>query len=314
MKKKKTPWLYFIFLSAISLVLFIACANSSKNGHNKEHITVIPFQRKLPQETKDYWYDGTAELSSYSLVQTRYGETHKGTAVLVYVTEPFSKTANTKADNDSDENTMVLKMNKTLKFNTGIYPYSMMNSTFFPLENGNASLKIASSLQEWCGMTYLEMKNEEQFIFNHNSYFEGVSFKNKAINKTVLEDDLWSLIRLNPELLPTGSQYVIPSMIFLRFRNKAPKAYKAIISFQKKSNGNSYYNLKYPELERELTIEFTSVFPYEILGWEETHYSGFGDEKKLQTSKAKRLKTVKTDYWNKNHNKDTHWREKLKLQ
>ena len=69
-----------------------------------------------------------------------------------------------------------------------------------------------------------------------------------------------------------------------------------------------------PALERELTIKYNSAFPHEIMGWEDTHYSGYGEEKKIQTSKAVRLKTIKTDYWNQNHNKDAHWRKKLALE
>ena len=45
--------------------------------------------RNLSQEFKDYWYAGTAEITSYNLKQARYGEIHQGTAVTVFVTEDF---------------------------------------------------------------------------------------------------------------------------------------------------------------------------------------------------------------------------------
>ena len=38
-----------------------------------------------------YWYAGEAELNSYTLSQARYGENHEGEAVLIFVTEDFSK-------------------------------------------------------------------------------------------------------------------------------------------------------------------------------------------------------------------------------
>ena len=46
---------------------------------------------KNTSDFSSYWYDGKAELTSYSLVQNRYGELHKGHAVMVYVSEDFSK-------------------------------------------------------------------------------------------------------------------------------------------------------------------------------------------------------------------------------
>jgi len=43
------------------------------------------------EEFGAYWYQGKAELTSYTLEQARYGEVHPGEAVLVFVTEDFSK-------------------------------------------------------------------------------------------------------------------------------------------------------------------------------------------------------------------------------
>ncbi len=319
----KTRKLYLSLGTLTSLIVLAAIYSFSTasleegQGFNPSEEKVNNFlakKRTVSAEAKAFWYDGKAELSSYKLTQARYGETHEGTAVLVYVTEPFSKSANTKADQDHSSNIPVLKLNKTLKFNTGIYPYSLMSSTFFPLENENSSLKMSSSLQEWCGMTYFEMKNEPQaFTFDFDSYFEGFTFQNKSIKKTVLEDDLWSLIRLNPELLPQGKQAIIPSMFFLRLRNKTPQAYQATLTLEEGTDGISHYQLTYPELERTLVIHFNTAFPHAIVGWEDTHFSGYGAERKIQTSKAELLKSIKTDYWNQNHKKDTHWRNKLAL-
>ncbi len=311
MKIFKKPFLFFCKIISF-LFLFIsiyscinAYASESKTKGNKNSRTVT-------KKTKEYWYDGKAEISSFHLKQIRYGELHEGKAVLIYVTEPFSKKHNTKADDEDSSNIPVLKLNKTKKFNTGIYPYSMMNSSFFPVEGESNSLKITSSIQEWCGMTFLEMINEEKFNFNLNSYFEGASFKNKRIKKTLLEDDLWSLIRLNPELLPIGEHEIIPSLFFLNTMHKKLKTYKASISL-KKSNEFTSYQINYPNLNRKIVIHFTSEFPNTINGWSETYFSGYGANKKMLTTEAKLIKSLKTDYWNKNSNKDKHWRKKLGL-
>lgn len=108
-----------------------------------------------------YWYDGKAEISSYKLKQGRYGEIHRGTASLIFVTEPFSPQRFVKPYQENKQSISVLKLNFVKKFNTGIYPYSMMTSTFLPIDS-TYSLKVSSSSQEWCGHTYMELKNKKK--------------------------------------------------------------------------------------------------------------------------------------------------------
>ncbi|GAL73363.1 hypothetical protein [Jejuia pallidilutea] len=117
----------------------------------------------LSQQFKDYWYAGTAEISSYELNQARYGENREGTAVLIYVTEDFLPEIQVKANNQNTTNIPILKLNATKNFNTGIYPYSIMQSTFYPVANNQHALKVSSSMQEWCGQMYAQLNNKEKF-------------------------------------------------------------------------------------------------------------------------------------------------------
>src|SRR5262249_10920006 len=48
-----------------------------------------------------YWHDGKAELDGYRMTIQRYGRPRMGRAVLVYVTEPFSKSKHVKVDDPS---------------------------------------------------------------------------------------------------------------------------------------------------------------------------------------------------------------------
>jgi len=259
---------------------------------------------------KAYWYGGEAEISSYKLTQARYGELHEGKAVLVYVTEPFSATKLVKADNHSESNIPILKLNFTKKFNTGIYPYSMMTSTFFPYENGVNSLKVSSSSQEWCGHTYMEIQNKKQYEIHLSSYFEGETIEDFKIQKKLLEDDFWSKIRLSPTELPIGQLEVIPSSFFLRLMHKEVKSYSCEASTTE--NGNkSTYKLYYPELERKITIEYETTFPHKILSWTEEYVSGFGPNKKKLITQASLIKTIKSDYWNRHNNEDSKLRKEL---
>jgi len=135
----------------------------------------ITEQPQPKSEKEKYWYAGDAEITSYTLEQARYGELHDGEAVMIFVTEPFSTNKMAKSDSPSEKDVSVLKLNFTKNFNTGIYPYSMMNSTFFPFKNSLHSLKISSSTQEWCGHTYMEMQNKGKFDIDIKSYFENES-------------------------------------------------------------------------------------------------------------------------------------------
>ena len=107
------------FIYSIALIILFGCGTS---------VSQEAVQRD-PEAFNKYWYAGEAEITSYELEQARYGEIHKGTSVLVFVTEPFSRSKQVKLDNwrdQSPDNVSVMKLNMTKKFLTGIYPYSMM--------------------------------------------------------------------------------------------------------------------------------------------------------------------------------------------
>jgi hypothetical protein len=111
-----------------------------------------------------HWQDGKAEIASYDLVQPRYGELRKGTAVLIFVTEPFSEKQRVKADPGHDPSDVfpAFKLNFVKDFPTGVYDYNLMTSVFLSLiekdgRRAGAPVKIAFSGQEWCGMVFDEL-------------------------------------------------------------------------------------------------------------------------------------------------------------
>ena len=281
----------------LSILILGACANV-----NQER-TIDPQQEK-------YWYAGDAEITSFKLNQARYGEMREGTSVMVFVTEPFSKSSMAKADRPTDKDPSVLKLNHTKNFNTGIYPYSMMTSTFVPFKDGKHSIKISSSSQEWCGHTFMELENKNKFEIETRSYFEGESGE-ISLSKEYLEDDIWSLIRLRPESLPEGNTKFIPSFFFLRMSHQATKAYQCNAKKSNIDSMTSTYELDYPELGRKMLIKYETAFPHKILGWEETHFSGFGSGKKKMVTTGERINTIKSAYWGKNSNADSGLRDEL---
>ena len=265
-------------------------------------------KREISQEFKEYWYAGKAEISSYKLEQARYGEMRDGNAVLIFVTEDFLPEKQVKADRQNDKNIPVLKLNATKNFNTGIYPYSVMSSTFYPVFNEQHAIKVSSSMQEWCGHVYAQLNNRNSYEITSHSYFENDADKEFSINKDILENELWTQLRLNPADLPVGTLKIIPDFSYTRMKHIPVKAFNAIATLTTNS-----YTLEYPELNRKLVLNFESTFPYTITSWEETYKDGYGPNAKELTTKATKIKTIKSPYWGKNSNKDSILREELGL-
>jgi hypothetical protein len=272
--------------------------------------TNLESQSKPTEEFNKYWYNGDAEITSYRLVQARYGELREGEAVMIFVTEHFSKRSFTKSDVVKGNDVPVLKLNFTKNFETGIYPYSMMNSSFFPVSNGKHSLKVSSSSQEWCGHTYMELLNKGNFELNIHSYFQGEGLNKKSVKRAYIEDDLWSIIRLNPGQLPLGNLEMYPSFFYLRMIHKDAIPYKCTASI-KTMGQSTIYTVAYPQLERSLSIEYEAKFPYKILRWEETYPDG--KDRKILTTKGEMLKQIKSDYWTKNKSQFSYLRDTLEL-
>jgi hypothetical protein len=301
---------------AIFFIIFISNSCKENKTEASEDIAISEIKTEiikpktiLSKEFNDYWYAGEAEITSYKLEQARYGEMRDGKAVLVFVTEDFLPEIQVKADNYSKTNTPVLKLNATKNFNTGIYPYSIMQSTFYPVANNQHALKISASVQEWCGHVYSQLNNRDEFEITSHSYFQSEADESFKLEKSWTENELWTKLRIDPKSLPVGSIQIIPSLEFLRLRHQPTKAYDANASIE-----NGIYTIIYPELNRTLKINFTPSFPYDILGWEETTTRGYGASTKTLTTKATKLESIKSAYWSKNNNADESLRETLKLQ
>ena len=267
---------------------------------------------KLSDEFKNYWYSGEAEITSYNLEQARYGEIRSGDAVLIFVTEDFLPKEQVKANASGKDNVSVLKLNATKNFLTGIYPYSIMQSTFYPLNGKEHALKISASVQEWCGQVYTQLNNRKNYEIISHSYFQGEADMDLELEKAALENEVWNRLRIDPNSIPVGKLQMIPSLEYLRLSHKELKAYEVNAEFYTVENLN-VYKLEYPELQRILKIYFSRSFPYTIEKWEESYPSGFGESAEILTTKAVKKQRIKSDYWNKNSNKNLPLRDKLEL-
>ncbi len=260
-------------------------------------------------EFGDYWYQGLAEITSYDLQQARYGEVHPGEAVLIYVTEPFLEGKHVKADDAGTADAVtVLKLNATRTFNTGLYPYSMMTSVFAPVEGGPA-LKVTTSSQEWCGHTFTQLNRRDGgYRLRLYSYFESESDQERAL-PGLLEDDLWTQLRLNPDALPTGDLTLVPGTVYQRLSHLHLEPKQATATLTDGGDGTRTYALTYPELDRTLAITFAAAFPHTVERWTETQ----GSEAQTLTTTATRKGREMLPYWSLNSRADTPRREALRL-
>tara|TARA_R100001369_G_scaffold20091_5_gene37059 strand:+ start:23573 stop:24475 length:903 start_codon:yes stop_codon:yes gene_type:complete len=297
-----------IFLKFSGLIIFLLLTALGCTDKDSESFESKLPERSLTEDFKKYWFIGEAEITSYKLEQSRYGENREGTAVLIFVTEDFLPKDQVKAYKSTNNSIPILKLNATKNFLTGIYPYSIMQSTFYPLEGNSHAIKVAASIQEWCGQVYVQLNNRENFEIVSHSYFDGEADQELALFKTNLENEVWTQLRIDPDLLPTGEIEMVPSMEYLKLSHQEIKSYAAMAEFYQDQE-YSVYKVSYPGLKRELKIYYNNFAPYTIEKWtEQIEANGV-----LQTSTATKLETLKIDYWNKNSNKDLPLRDQLKL-
>ena len=88
---------YIIHCLVLIQIIFLSC--DKKHSETPKEIT-DKTTVSVDQSLDSYWYQGKAEISSYELEQVRYGQKHLGDAVLIFVTEDFSKTKQVKLYKD----------------------------------------------------------------------------------------------------------------------------------------------------------------------------------------------------------------------
>ncbi len=270
----------------------------------------------------NYWSQGKAEVNVYEVSQNRYQENHSGQLVSVFVTEDFLTDKQVKNERYINENsTWILKNIQLKKFTTGVYDYSLFNSVFTPINRNKfpKSLKVSASSQEWCGTMYTQFNLilDTDYKVEHRSYFESEGDRVTRIKKSYLEDEVFTVLRMNPLLLPVGTVQLIPPANYIQLKHLQIKSYKAITSLipydKKEISGSNLmqYKIVYPELNRSIRIVFENKAPYKIMGWFEKFPSSF-DGKSRTTSII--LKTQKMlPYWRQNSLKDKYLREELGL-
>lgn len=308
---------YYRNFKTIATIIFALTVLGCSNASSQEKKVKQPLSR----EFSDYWYGGKAELTRYKLEQVRYGEIHEGDAVLIFVTEDFlaDKQVKFEGGEHSDKVKSVLKLNFTRKFFTGIYPYSMMSSVFTPVDLTQPTLKVTTTAQEWCGHTFSQLNLRKNRYEGHlYSYFQEEGDREFSLDAVMLEEEIWTKIRLRPSELPLGDIKLIPGTQFLRLRHREFGVEEARAVLEPAQDASlssrplSRYRIEYKDFERVLEITFEKDFPYTIVAWEERGQSGFDHPETLIT-RAVRTHSINGSYWNQHSVADSLLRKELGL-
>jgi len=268
-----------------------------------------------------YWTQGKAEVNVYELSQNRYRDKHPGQVVSVFVTEDFLIDKQVKNERYRDPNsTWILKNIQLKKFTTGVYDYALFTSVFTPIDRVAfpKSLKVTASSQEWCGTIFTQLNlRGDAYRYQQNSYFESEGDLIDKVSDVFLEDEVYTVLRMGPELLPVGDFRMLPAVNFMQLKHLANRAIAATAAIEPyienefKGDKLSQYRIRMPELSREVRIVFENKAPYKILGWLDTFPSAF--DKKNRTTKAVLKKQKMLAYWGQNSLRDTELRKKIGL-
>lgn len=236
------------------------------------------------QDFGAHWYDGRAELDGYRLTVSRYGQQRDGHAVMIYVTEPFSKSKLVKVDDHTknpEDTFNVLKLNLVRDFQTGIYDYNTMVSVFANSADFEP-VKVTFTSAEWCGHVYTEVVFDETNIRVQNeSYFEDES-GTRVLPKPgdlVSEDNLFILLRgLRGDYLKPGESKTVdylPGVFFSRLAHEEATVAKAEISRRRDTERIRVPAGGFDAIVYDLSVAGRSgvfyvenTYPHRIVRWE----------------------------------------------
>jgi len=257
------------------------------------------------------WSDGNAELSGYRATVSRYNELRPAEVVLIYVTEPMNRRTWIKDDDaPAPDRVNVLKLNASLKFQTGVYPYSVLTSVFSPVERYRdepfAPVKISLSVQEWCGHVFQAVwPGDDRFSSHVMSYFasEGEAREEVPTARGALyEDALLIQLRELDGPFAGGRDWrgsLVPSLWATRRVHRALRPVEATITRSQATLDGApvtRFELRYADVTRTFDVEVAA--PHRVLAW----HGSDGEDVRL-------VRTERLPYWRLNHNGDERQRE-----
>lgn len=306
----------------LSLVLLLLLASNSLASQENEDLQVNQYSNNF----WNTWGDGKGEISAYSLEFPRYGELKKGTIISIFVTENFSKKLGVKANagkHPAEDIKPVMKLNLVKDFQTGIYDYNIMTSSFIATEALGkrpigSPIKTSYSSQEWCGHIYAQRRFEENSINTvSHSYFDGEADSTEKLDypKNALVEDnlpLWARGLAYPFLKPgeTKKVNILTSMETMRLKHQDAAWQNAELSLSKETKTKKVkagtFTVRTAKVSKQdgswWAFEVESKTPYKIISWRNS-----------EGLKAEILGSSREKYWSLKNNGDKSYLKKLGL-
>lgn len=300
------------FLGAVLLLATVAMSGTARADAAKSFYSL--------------WYDGNAEISTYALKESRYGEIREGQRVMVFVTEPMRRSTHIKPDVKLPpaEQVKVIKLNDLRKFPTGIYDYSVMTSVFAAVEEKPGipllgTMKVAFTGQEWCGTVFERYLREgdtyEGVLY---SYFESdgeTTYSVPVRGEVEAEETLWLRIReLKGPWLREGESRkmrLIPAVWDRRKRHVPASVVDAVVTKGSAKDVKVVHTAlgKIPARpfawktpQGTTTVWVEDAWPHRILSWSEA-----------DGSSGTLLASRREPYWKRHGTEDIGLRDSLRL-
>ncbi len=263
----------------------------------------------------DRWGDGRAEMSGYRVSVPRYGEIRDGRLALIYVTEPHDRRRWIKDDDaEAPHRVEVMKLNAALEFRTGVYPYRALTSVFAPVADWGrerfSPVKLAASVQEWCGSWRLQAwPGERGFRSLRLSYFAGEGERLREVDApgdVLWEDALLIQLRELDGPFAGGGDWsgrVVPSLWRLRTGHAEARPVPATIARTdtvRDGTPVTRFVLEYGDYRRTYDVE--KAPPRRVLGWSTS-----------EGAEAELLDTERMAYWRLNAEGDGSARARMGL-
>ncbi len=222
------------------------------------------------------WGDARGELAGYAVRVPRYGEVREGEVVHVTVVEPLDRRTWVKDEAlPEDRRVYVVKLVRSVKFQTGVYPYSLETCVYSPVDRWPGErfdpVKVTFSAQEWCGHVFHALwPGREGALELLVSYFAeaGQRFAPApALAGALYEDALWIQLRELDGPFAEGGPWkgpIVPSLWSHRTSHGPARAVEASIS-REAVEGGTRFTIRYEDVVR--TIDVESGPERRILGW-----------------------------------------------
>lgn len=311
------------------VVLATACASDSSNTQppaSSEPASPTPVTASidLPAEPNasassqfwDHWGDGKAELSVYRGEMSRYGELRDAEVVLIYVTEQHSRESWVKDQRAPDEKSLqVMKLNHIARFRTGIYPYSVMTSTFSPVDDYGTfrfqPFKSTLTAQEWCGHVFHGLWiGADEFTSQMHSYFAREEDERAIIDTpkgTLYEDALFVQLRGLDGAFNNGGDWsgtLVPRLWVRRKKHESLRPVDAEITREDSDYDGTpvtRFTLRYED--QTATFDVAKEPPHLLLRW--TRSDG---------TQMKMVGSERLPYWKLNRPGDQSYLEELDIE